>query len=1363
YLHAQDRLFQMDVTRRLFSGTLAELVGPSAIPQDIQLRTLGLRRAAERSVDAYSPRTRRMVQAYADGVNAYLDEGNPLPPEYPALELTTVEPWTLLDTLTVAKGLAFGLSFDLDDIDRSVTLMTFQEAGELGGFDGAALFFEDTYRVEPLDGTVSIPEAGLAGNSTRARRSGEAGKELAAIAQRMREIIRPETLQLMRNYLSKLDGMPELREMLSLSRRAKGSNWWLIGPANSATGNVLFANDPHLALDTPATFYEAHLEVAEDPALGAMNVAGVTFPGAPNFVQGCNEVMCWGSTVNPLDVTDIYQETLVVNFPVGGFPQIMGTRFGDDIEPVELLGQAFRANDPTSGVEDDVEQQIVEPLNGGVTLVVPRRNFGPIVDFTPPAVPIGTFDVPAISVQYTGWGATREGEAFFRIARAESVEEFREALQFFDVGWQNFAYADIHGNIAYFTSAEMPLREDLQAETVAGVPPFFIRDGTGAAPHEWIPLQGEPQPGQALLYEILPFEEMPQLVNPARGWIANANNDPIGVTLDNNPLNLLRAGGGIFYLNPGYTSPRVGRIARRIEEILDGEDRPVTLEDMKELQGNNALLDAELFTPFILQAWDNLQDPGIPESLTSLASDPGVAEAVERLRNWDFSTPTGIPRGYDPGDDPLDLPEPSQDEIDASVAATIYSVWRGQFVRIAMDEPIQAATGQAGLAPPSEVALAAILHHLRTFDQNQGVGASGITFFDPGLEVDTAEQARDADILLALRDALGLLASDTFAPAFGESAEQDDYRWGRLHRIVFNHPLGGPFNIPVAGQLDDLDDGLPGVARAGGFQAVDASSHSARADGPNEFMFGSGPARRFVGDLSPDGVAGEQVIPGGQTAILGTPDYGGQLPLWLTNQYHPLRLSRDQVEAGQVSEQVFLPRTYDFFFPFLQGDNTLFTAFAAANNLSDTLALEITAWSADGQDAGFPVNPFNQDLASGQQVARLGSELFGLSAGDEFGGWVEMRGIAPEDAPQLDPFLSTFTQIGNFGLTRLDGALGLTEASGQLLLHRVYSGPTSFGLSDQAEERAASETVLRVVNPGTDPVDVELRLTQPDEMGFVGPPSTIFRSIAGKGLLSGTVSELFEVVSVRNGRIEIIAADGGGVAAMGLVTVDGKTSFAINAVPGNGSKFMHSAQFAVTEAIVTQVKLTNTSEFPRRFRWTLLPENGAPFTSDIINLQPGQSFADSLRTVAEPIVASLTVQTDGPGVIGDVVFWDDNNFNFAAAMPLQTRPFRQAVFGHVANIQGLFFTGLALFNTGLEQAQIEIEVFGSDGAPTGNGMLSLAPGARTSQTLAELAPGSEEQSGGFIIVTSDQPLVGQELFGTNNLSLQSAVPPLIVR
>ena len=152
-------------------------------------------------------------------------------------------------------------------------------------------------------------------------------------------------------------------------------------------------------------------------------------------------------------------------------------------------------------------------------------------------------------MQYSGFGATREIETFLRFGRAGSVQEFKDALQYFDVGSQNWAYADVDGNIAYFTSAELPLREDLQAAVDGGMgfAPYFVRDGTGTLRHEWI-RQDNPPPDQASRYQILPFAEMPQLVNPARGYIANGNNDPIGVTLDNNPLNKLRPGGGILYL-----------------------------------------------------------------------------------------------------------------------------------------------------------------------------------------------------------------------------------------------------------------------------------------------------------------------------------------------------------------------------------------------------------------------------------------------------------------------------------------------------------------------------------------------------------------------------------------------------------------------------------------------------------------------------------------------------------------------------------------------------------------------------------------------------------------------------------------------
>ena len=168
---------------------------------------------------------------------------------------------------------------------------------------------------------------------------------------------------------------------------------------------------------------------------------------------------------------------------------------------------------------------------GGITFVAPRRNNGPILGFN---------GADALTNQYTGWGPTLE-IAFVRAAnKARDLDEFKDALQLFDVGSQNWIYGDVDGNIAYLTSAENPIRADLAQGTIdGGIPPMLIRDGSGALNHEWLPVQN-PQPAQAVPYEILPYDEMPQVVNPPWGYIANANNDPVGVTLDNNPYNQLR-------------------------------------------------------------------------------------------------------------------------------------------------------------------------------------------------------------------------------------------------------------------------------------------------------------------------------------------------------------------------------------------------------------------------------------------------------------------------------------------------------------------------------------------------------------------------------------------------------------------------------------------------------------------------------------------------------------------------------------------------------------------------------------------------------------------------------------------------------
>ena len=143
---------------------------------------------------------------------------------------------------------------------------------------------------------------------------------------------------------------------------------------------------------------------------------------------------------------------------------------------------------------------------------------------------------------------------------------------------------------------------------------------------------------------------MPQTVNPRNGWVVNANNDTAGTTLDNNPINQLRAGGqGIYYL--GYTfdyGTRAGRITQALQERL--ARGPVDRSDMKAIQADVKLLDAEVFTPYITGAFDRALQAGAPAELAALAGDGRVAEAVGRLKAWNYTTPTGVETGYDAAD-----------------------------------------------------------------------------------------------------------------------------------------------------------------------------------------------------------------------------------------------------------------------------------------------------------------------------------------------------------------------------------------------------------------------------------------------------------------------------------------------------------------------------------------------------------------------------------------------------------------------------------------------------------------------------------------------------------------------------------------
>ncbi|HZD02405.1 MAG TPA: penicillin acylase family protein [Actinomycetes bacterium] len=675
WVHAEDRLFQMDVSRRQASGTLAELLGPGALDSDVQLRAIGLRRAAERSLAVVSPRGAEALEAYAEGVNAFV-AAHPLPPEYAALHLTRFAPWTPVDSLVVGKLIAFGLSFDLD-IGLTEQLAAYQAAGARAGFDGSKLFSEDLMRSEPFTAA-----------STSSR-------------------------------------VPALAQAVGRATSVQGSNEWGVAGRSTVDGRPLVANDPHLALDQPSTFYPIHLQA------GPTDVIGSGFAGIPGVIVGHNRFISWGATTNPMDVTDTFLEQVR---PDASSPSGLATVFQGQLEPVQAVPEVFRQNNPTSGEPDDVT---VVPPGGAVpavTLIVPRRNNGPIIQ-------LDLAHGRALSVQYTGFSATREIETFLTWDDARGLDDFQKGLETFDFGSQNWAYSDVHGNLAYFTS-------------------------------------------------------------------------------------------------------------------------------------------------FVVGALHRAEGSGDPE-LTALARDPDVVEAVRRLDRWDSTTPTGIPEGYDAADvDGRRLP-PNPHEIESSVAATIYAVWRARIVH----DVIDARVDELGIPrPDGDRALGAIKHLLETFDSTQGVGASGIDFFQvPG--VASAADRRDVLLLRALREALDKLAGPDFAAAFHGSRDQDDYRWGRLHRVVLDHPLGGQFSVPPGfGRFPPPLADLPGIPTDGGFSTVDAASHSVRAGNAGSFTFGGGPANRYVSATGRRGVTAQSSLPGGTSALPTSPFYLNLLPMWLTDDSFPLNL-----------------------------------------------------------------------------------------------------------------------------------------------------------------------------------------------------------------------------------------------------------------------------------------------------------------------------------------------------------------------------------------------------------------------------------------------------------------------------------------
>ena len=257
YVHAQDRLWQMDYRRRLGSGRLSEILGKDSLPVDKLMRTLGLRQASERAVDALAPDERAALRAYADGVNAWLAAHPALPPEYRYFGVTP-EPWTESDSLLMVKLLALGLGGNYKEELTNQIIVKHLGAARASELLGKSF----------TTSTADVP---------------------VAAADHLRELV------------------ASAEDRGGLGGRGVGSNAWAVSGRHTATGKPLLAGDPHLRVQLPTTFYLAEIDA------GDFQVSGATLPGLPVVVFGHNRHIAWTGTNLEADVQDLYVEHVALD------------------------------------------------------------------------------------------------------------------------------------------------------------------------------------------------------------------------------------------------------------------------------------------------------------------------------------------------------------------------------------------------------------------------------------------------------------------------------------------------------------------------------------------------------------------------------------------------------------------------------------------------------------------------------------------------------------------------------------------------------------------------------------------------------------------------------------------------------------------------------------------------------------------------------------------------------------------------------------------------------------------------------------------------------------------------------------------
>jgi penicillin amidase len=401
FVHAQERLWQMEQNRRIARGALAELFGVAALDADRFSRIIGLWRAAERELAGLDDETRQVLDWYAQGVNSYMAaRPGRLAAEFNLLRVQP-QPWSALDTLGCAKVLAWALSLNWESELTRLRLL---------------------HQLDPL--------------AAAELESDYPGQNPAIL-----EGVGSETVTRLLSVSGLLlNQYEQVKEWLQIQAGGQGSNSWVVAPKASLNRRPLLANDTHLTVAIPTLFFENHL-VCPD-----MEVSGVSMTGAPGVVIGHNADIAWGMTNALVDVQDLYIERPHPDDP---------TRFeyNGEWEAAEVHEEVIQVRRGQPYVERVIVTRHGPLINGWITAsgadAKKRPGEGAMVD--PHTVPL--------ALRWVGHEPGHTIRAVLRLNEATGWDDFCAALADWTTPPQNVTFADAAGNIGYLLAGRAPIRD----------------------------------------------------------------------------------------------------------------------------------------------------------------------------------------------------------------------------------------------------------------------------------------------------------------------------------------------------------------------------------------------------------------------------------------------------------------------------------------------------------------------------------------------------------------------------------------------------------------------------------------------------------------------------------------------------------------------------------------------------------------------------------------------------------------------------------------------------------------------------------------------------------------------------------------